>query len=257
MQYPLVIHNQVVGKNWRPSKEDQVERPEIHAKSYSLSAENFAMFEKGRHSNAGLTPGLPGIAIPEFDEFVPNSIVVNTVRVFTILTTIDPDQPTFLFDLNEIGTRWSLHPLILAYLIRARERLVYPHRQPFLLTFYQNRNIVPNMLTVDATGKVFSKEPLSLRDYYHVRLGLATDWRSIDRAALDELREDGELLSQIMMALDPSINLCQLSTGYVPRHCLEEALDILDRRLLVKGNRQIYQFTTVQSFFLDAHARNI
>ena len=252
MQYPLVVHNQVVGRKWRPGAADRVERPEIHNRSYSLSSENFAHFEKGRTTSATLTPGAPGVSIPDYDEFIPASIVSGTLRVFTMLVTVDPENPTYLFDLNEIGTKWTLHPLILAYLIEQRQRLVVPQRQPFVLTFYQNRMIIPNVLTVDADGKVWSKVPLGLRDYYHVRLGLHRDWRTIDPNALDDLREDGELLTQIIGAIDPNVRPCMLSTGYVPRHCLAEAIDSLDPD---RGNGQVYQFNTVQTLFIEAHKK--
>ena len=256
MQYPLVVHNQLVGQRFRPSPADKVERAENYARSYSLSAQNFGYFEKGSGINqAVVQPPWPGIQIPEFDEFIPASVVTSTKRVFTILTTVDPMQPTLLLNLGDLGTRWKIQPGVLAYLLAVRDRLPYPNAAPFLLTLYRDRNIVANnALVVDANGDVHSTTPLSLRHYYHVRLGLQTNWRTIDTPALDLLREDGETLTRVISSVSPLLNLRpgMLSTGYVPRRSLAAAIDQLESQNLAQGGNRTYQFNTVQGLFVQA-----
>lgn len=260
MSYPLVVHNQVVARNFRPSKADQIERPEIHQRSYSLSSRAYSIFEQGRWTSDKLDASTPGRQVPEFDEFLPVAIPSRTLRVFTALVTVDTAQggdPSFLLDLNELSDKWSLDPAVLAFMRSTHERLVAPTRSPFLLSFYENRNLLAgDILRVDSDLKVYATKPLPLRSYYHLRLGLFTDWRSMPREMLDLLREDASLLLKLLTAIDSRAVLARvLSTGYVPRAVLEEAIDFLDRAELAQGNQQIYQFNRVGSLFVSANRK--
>lgn len=256
MGYPLVVHNQLVASNFRPSKEDLPERPELHPSSYTLSSQAFSAFESGRWQKRNLIASAPGYAIPSFDEFIPHGVVDRTLRLLTMLTTVETDptkDPLLLCDLNDLGDGYSLDPKVLQYMAKVHQWMHAPHGSPFVVSLYRNRDLLsPTHVTVDADLKVRSTIPLDLRSYYHVRVGLHTDWRSINSAALDILREDGDLMEAIMRAVDDRVRVCKLSTGWVPTTCLTRALDQLDAAELAGGNGQNYQFNTVMSLFIAA-----
>lgn len=256
MHYPLVVHNQVLSQKWRPSKTDLVRRWEDTHSRRSLSSAAFAAFEAGRWTSDQRHVAAPGRTVPEYDEFLPVDVPARTMRIFTSLVTIDTDpagDPLFLLDLNDITRNWKLDPGVLAYMRLIHDRLHVPTRAPLLVSLYDGRSLLSgHHVRVDADLKVYSTTPLPLRSYYHVRLGLATHWSDIQRESLEPLRSDATTLLKLLSAVDSRSTLTKiLSTGWVPKQTLDQAIDFLDRAQLAQGNGQIYQFNTVQALFVS------
>jgi hypothetical protein len=261
MSYPLMVHNQLLGLGYRPGKDDQVDRPEIHARSYTHSAKAFSMFEKGRQFGGSITAPQPGVQIPDFDEFIPASVPSKTLRLFTALTSIDTTpagDPKFLLDLRALSRQWKLDTDVLEYMATIPEKLTLPKACVLKLDLYENRQLVQTgALTVDQDLKVYSTVDLDLRNYYHVRLGLAIDWASCGDH--DNLREHGPALCKLAKAISPAIQGCCCSSPsgllggrYVSRACLKCIIDEIDALILGRGDGQVYQFNTVQTLFLEA-----
>lgn len=262
MNYPLMVHNQLVPQKWRPSKKDQVDRPEIHHKSYAHSAGAFAYFEKGRWAGPKIDAPAPGVQIPDFDEFVPakGAVPTKTMRLFTALTSIDTTDPAnrrFLLDLNDFSRQWKLDADVLAYMRTAASKLTKSKGCVLKLDLYNGRLLArEGSLTVGPDLKVYSTEDLSLRNYYHVRLALALDWASC--GDMDNLREHGQALCKLAKAISPGMTACccskpngLLGGHLVTRACLKCIIDEIDALVIGRGDQQIYQFNTVQTLFVE------
>jgi len=260
MHYPLMVHNQLLPQKWRPSKSDQVDRPEIHHKSYAHSAGSFAYFEKGRQFGPAIDAPAPGVQIPDFDEFIPASVPTKTLRLFTALTSIDTTTPgnrRFLLDLKDFSRQWKLDADVLAYMKTATSKLTKSKGCVLKLDLYKNRQLArEGELMVDEDLRVYSTEDLSLRNYYHVRLSLALDWASC--GDMDNLREHGKALCKLAKAISPSIQGCCCSKArglvggfFVSRECLKCIIDEIDALILGRGDQQIYQFNTVETLFVE------
>lgn len=254
MQYPLVIHNQVVSQDYRPS--EKPEQLELHQANYSLSAKNFSMFEKSREIMT--VASLPGVAIPDYDEFLPRSIVHDTLRVFTCLVTLDATDPPLLLSLRTLCPSWQLDADILDYLTGEIAYLPHRYQSAFTLSLYESCDLMDeSWLTVDADLNVYAKQALSLRMYYHVRLGLLKDLSLLDEAAKTRLRNHGPALVKILDALDSTLRAKgklppMTANGYVKRADFETAIDEINRAILSKGDRQIRQFNTVETLMIEA-----
>jgi hypothetical protein len=254
MEYPLMIHNQLVEK-YRPSEEDQVDSPEYHQRSYSLSSESFSFFEKGREH----TGRKEGVDIPSFDDFIPASVPKPTLRVLTALTSIDEDNPSLLMNFHELGDEDELHPVILAFMAKEAMYMTKPFQSIFQLNLYRNINLMPwTALTVNNALDVTTPLELSLRDYHHVRLSVVTDLRLLNPKALDRLRENGAALQILIKYIAPWISKVPpiLSGDYVSKADLDKAIDEINGELINKGNRQDgYQMNTVETLFIQAFRR--
>lgn len=249
MFYPLMIHNQLI--KYRPDQ--PIKLPDAQLKSYSNSAWNFGFFESGRQ-----LLGIPdGYSVPAWDEFIPASVPVDTLRVVTALCSIDTSEggdPQLLMSLQQLGGEVEFHPAIVRFLLKEVQNLTKPYSSPFLVNLYRNSQLLPHdKLRIDAGLNVYSTELLSLRNYYHVRIGLVTDLELLSDAAKTRLREDGEALALILSALGAEVCIPPiLGNNYVTRAEFTKAVGCSNREKLMRGDGQIRQFNTVQSLTIEA-----
>lgn len=254
MSYPLVINNQLINKKFRPTGPD--ERIEDNALQYSQSAYAFSYFENARVTE---NIAMPGIAIPDFDEFIParGTVPTATLRVLTGLTTIDLAAPRDLLDFNQLGN-FSLEPDILEFMKGEAAWMTKWAMSPFHVTVFRNDTPLPRedyMVTPQLMVRLL-KDP-NLRDEYHVRLALFQRPRLLNQEAKDRLRNNCSVTRKIFAALKPSLEAdgfmptCMVG-NYMARKDFDRAADELDRHFDSKRTQQIYQFNTVMILFVDS-----
>lgn len=259
MVYPVMIHNQLLSRKWRPV--EQVYKPEQRLRSYGNSRKHFATFERDqmmaracRHS---------GISIPAWDEFLPATVPWGTYRAFTAMVGLraDSDLKTLFNMGTDLGQK-QLHPEILRFM---KAEAPYVHRvgeSVFVLTLY--RGVVPldqGAITMDSNLLVSSVEPLDLREAYHVRLGFIRDLRTLTQAARDRMRDYGKACIEILKSIDCTLAEKGLlpevlpGTDYIPKTELEDAVTEIgrDQPNQTVANDQTVQFNFQQYFFIEAH----
>lgn len=264
MFYPLMVHNQLVAQNYRPDPIADNPNPledKIYART--LSSLNFSMFEK---TNQDLL-NWRGIAIPSYDDFFPSCIPDNTSRVFTALVNIDTTNPKFLLSLKHLGGI-TINPIILDFLLGELPYIFKVNLSVFNISFYRSIELQNNdVLTIDNDLNIFSVNELSLRDYYHIRFGIAIDLSLLSQAAKDRLRNNAAALLLILNEIDPSLAANGLlpkvlGNNYVTRTDFNNTLDMMkgtegkslnsNRNIDYTSNNQIYQFNTVQTLSIIA-----
>ena len=243
MAYPLMIHNQLI--KYRPEEKEY--RVEDYSKSYTLSAECFSKFERG---NEVLTLSKrDGIAIPSFDEFIPASVVPDTVRVFTVMAGLDIINPTLLFSLKELGD-YEFSPALLALLKTEAPFMTQPLKSIFVINLYQNTGLSSHdSLQVDSNLNVYSTDVLSLRNYYHIRLSIVADLRQLSQSVLDRLRNSGLATIEIINSLDPTMSIRGLlpkilGSDYITRIALDKAIEAMYLNSTLQTTNQIKLTTT-------------
>jgi hypothetical protein len=257
MFYPLMIHNQILGPDFRPTEEIDVE--ELHQRSYAMSAKNFSQFEAGR--NLAPISVRDGLSIPSFDEFIPGAVIPSTKRIFTAMTSVDTTNPSLLMALDELGD-WDWDADILAFLKVEAPFMTKRYHSIFCLSLYEGPALISDgILTVDNTLKVHVTKPLSLRLNYHVRLSLVSDLSLLTAAALERLRNHGLEFIKLLDALDPTLKDGDcwptiMGANYISRRDLTCVTDCLNRATISKGDHQIRQFNTVMNLFVVANSRD-
>ena len=187
MTYPIVIHNQVLSKKFRPS--ETVYRLEDQKRSFSMSGRAYNNFESD--TKVLTYKGNDGISIPEFDEFSPKMILPSTVNVMTCLVVVETNgtNPRKLLNLTQLG-EVGLNPIVLDFI----KQIEYPFMGKdfysiFSLSLYRHSGLVESgSLTVDENLDVYSTFDLDLRKTYRVRLGLVTNFTYLRTQALDRIR---------------------------------------------------------------------
>lgn len=251
LAYPLVVHNQLLDEKYRPN--EVAYNPDFHQRRYSQSGFNFGEFEQGRRL-LGISSGY---AIPPYDEFIPSCILPHTVRVVTGLTTVDPEAPTALLSLNDLGDL-VLDPAVQLFL---RDEAPYIHKpllSVFSLSLYSGADMLPqtsirmtSLLAVEATA------PLDLRQQYHVRLGLVDNWSLLHPAALKRLQSHADVVHLLLDVLNPRIRAQGLlppilGDNYITTENMRKVIDLLNRAVLATGDGQVRQFNTVQTLFVQS-----
>jgi hypothetical protein len=261
MFYPLMVHNQLMGDRFRdlvPLKD--YEKINMNR---SLSLDCFSVFEKSYHiSNVD-----QGYAIPAFDEFVPASIPSNTLRVFTALTNIDPIMPNFLLSLKELGSL-GFDPILLAFLAIEAPFMTRLNKSIFSIDLYIGSDLVyPNPLEVAPDLSVYTKIPLSLRSYYHVRLSINADVDLLSKEAWERMRINGLATKKIYKVISPNgvcppfirgKGLGDGTTNTVNQFTKDDfnkIVDDINKNTIAKGNGQSYRMNTVETLFIQTQPR--
>lgn len=254
MEYPLMVHNQVVDKRYRQTSKPY--QPEQIRQAYSNSRSAFHVFEKGGVLERVCK--LEGETIPAIDEWLPHDVLPGTLRAFTALSRITPDDLRTLGDMNQLGNHFAIQPDVLKYLKDEWQYVNKTDRSVLQLSLYRSHYLQPNdsvRLTPD--GIVRATEDLDLREQYHIRLGVVKDIASLSKDVRDRFRNHGKAALVILDAIDCSLKHKDLlppliGDDYIGESDLEKALDEINRDVLSNGNGQQYIFFTVGTFFIQA-----
>ncbi len=234
MTYPIVIHNQVLSKNYRPV--ESVYKLEDQKRSFSMSNRAYNAFESD--TRVLTYRGNDGISIPDFDEFSPSMILPTTVNVMTCLVVIDTGggNPRKLLNLAELG-EVGLNPIVLNHM----RELEYPfmgkdYHSIFSLSLYRHSGLVESgSLMVDENLDVYSTFDLDLRKTYRVRLGLVTNLTYLKKQAIDRVRLRAGLGDIIIDCIDSCIG----KYGNHPDIGKTEMSEV-DRKLLQASKYPLY-----------------
>jgi hypothetical protein len=243
MGYPLMIHNQPISQSFRPNpKTDNPDPMDGRKFNFNLSAGLFNKFEMG---NGGVV-AWQGSTIPTYDEFFPASVITNYDNVVTCLTNIDTASvnPRILLNLSQLGGT-KIHPAVINFLKGEAQYLTRPGMSIFTVSLYRSMYLCDNTaITVDNNLNIISANDLSLREYYHIRLGVAVDWTLVSRPALDRIRNYADALIIILNALDSTLGEKGLlpkaigTSNYVAKTDLQAAIDCINNPKFTTGNMQ-------------------
>lgn len=256
MYYPLMIHNQLMPQKFRPLPGEQPPKEvQDHLLSFNLSARNFEAFSSDTQQIKLRTKYIePGFIIPEFDEFYPKNTVLNSVRVFTVLSGVDPERPRYLFNMLELGDKYTFDPSMIKLLKQEAPYMVSSKSSVLILSLYRGRDAMSDgSLYVDQNLDVWSTFDLDLREYWHVRFSLQGDWSFFTTKISDRLRQCGDGLNSVAQALNPNAPYMNIMTGnYVSRADYNATAAYVSAPYTAGGNGQSYSLHTVQTLFLES-----
>lgn len=168
LKYPLVIHNQMVPKKYRP---DYVVYDPSALTGYaarSTSAYTTLLRNMGQRENWARN----GSIYPYYDDWWPANPPANTTNLLQTLIRVDPDDTGLVLDLNA-DNGFNLDPVFREYLTEVREQLCTPSQAAVLITLYRNDRPVDDQLVyVDDQMRVRCKIPLDLTKMYHLQFSL-------------------------------------------------------------------------------------
>lgn len=274
MMYPVIIHGQLLGLDYIP---DPVYKLEDYKKKFALSANYFNTFEEV-NTPRNITPGFP---IPFHDDFVPKYVPEDSLRLFTTIVVIDPVYPSHLFNLRELGSV-TLRSDILDFLVTEAPFMNRAYMSIFKISIYKEDELMNDTdVYVDSDLDVHVSFIVDPRKTYRVRLSLNTDLSYLDEETLKRIRKKATVLITLLETIDPTIrdsgnlpiiigsslanNPSNPGSGngsntdpnnpinnFITKTELDKAIEYINRGRISKGNKQGYQWNTVENLLVQA-----
>lgn len=203
-QYPLVVHNQLIDDKFIPKLVEQdPDKKRSYKGMYKWDLDNFDYTARQAPRKLG------GIAIPDFDEWIPDNVVNYTTTFISWMVVVEPRDLQLIMGTQDILDT-GFHPSILAYMRKAGNKLVQRGQCALHLALYrENDAVVDGDLEIVVTDKAFDVRTKSMPDprlKYHLRLSFCTNLSLYPEAALLELHEDGfttlRMFQTVMNRLD-------------------------------------------------------
>lgn len=259
MRYPIVVHNQVLSADYRPN--DRSDREDFHAKKFTWSSEALHQFQTMGQIDS-YRGKRDGVFVPEYDDFIPSCVIPDTVRVYSALTTIDTETPEVLMNLNHLGEDWMFTDDILDFLKKESVFVHKPYFSVFCLNLYKNENMLEPLDTfvlMNENLDIVLNKAISLRDFFHVRLSLVSNFSLLQPEAKMRLRQNSCILAKLVKAIDPTINTAKIlknlyRCGPVTQAEWDQIVGLINRGLISRGDGQRRLFNTVQGFFIRSHS---
>lgn len=207
MTYPIMVHQQVLDQRYR---EPAVSIENERVQEWTFQAGNLYGWET--ESQVFNAVHRVGHSMPSFDEFLPSSVPIDTMRLLTILLSLDENDPHNFLSLKEMGS-WKFTPEMLEFLAGEAKYMTRLYGSAVMINFYRNQFLIdPTPLKVNANLDVTSTAVVNLRDVHRVRISLVSDLHLINRDAQNRMCEHGKATIQILEALDDTLR----ERGYMP-----------------------------------------
>lgn len=198
MQYPLMIHNQLVPDGLR-----------IRGENYNVLVDpGYGNAQKTRYdrmmSTGTILPGesISGISIPEFDEWLPGYTRSYYSTLMRLMPALSESNLRTLGCLGTLG-EWSIDETILNFMYKYHDDLTVSGRNPIHVALYVNDEIMAeDAITIDETLTVHASHDLSLRKRYHVWVGLSYDLFVLDENAVPRFLEDANVVKKVIGVID-------------------------------------------------------
>lgn len=204
LEYPLVVHNNLLPQKFRPSETDRMYSRMVGAKSWTNANMDTIRLDQDVYYEQW-----QGIRIPHFDEWVPKyNTHLGARNLMHALVGVDTTDPTLLLDLTQLGD-YALSPTYVPFLKRHAAKLTVPYLNIFNVAVYENDTPLPDTeIVIDSNLVVRSTKPLNLRKTYRVRITLLVDLSLLDDAGIEDLLNDPPVCLDILSILNPGWGKC-------------------------------------------------
>jgi len=188
--YPQVVHNQLIKPDFivvKPKVEDPMQLPSYKS-DYRFALDHFDYLARIPKKPIG------GIAIPDFDEWIPKSVMPYTTSFINWMTVVEPKDLTLVMSEKDILDVGFL-PEFIQWMQRQGDKMVTLGRSPIHFSMFRGDEFIDDGdLTIEVTEKAFQvrcKTPADLRQNYHMRMGFCTELAKYTEAALMGMHEEG------------------------------------------------------------------
>ena len=188
------------------------------------------------------------LILPCFDEWRPKRIPMGTATLYQALIKVDPDDPTYIMDLTDLGEEYTLAPWVLELMHVFNDDVFLLGASPIIISFYRNQNWSEyELLRVTKSFKLYTNESMELFNEYHVRFGLYTDLTLLTEQAIKKIKEYGLLTNKLLETLGPEYSDALpevLSDGSLRNREMWDHIRLLkETNHNYKTNKEVRRFT--------------
>lgn len=208
LQYPLMIHNQVMPREFRDDR-----KPYELSDVYGEAGLSTSVFDRihDQRDRPGAWRGRVGLAIPYYDDWLPDFEYPGTQSLTRLLIQVDPADKKALVNLTSLGN-WVFHPLAIEYMKDVPANLTRLYESVFNVTMHRRYQLMDTTkIQVNADLDFFYEDDLDEREWYHLHVSLLNDITLLSPTAKQTFCNHGEFARAIIASLDP-----RLATAVVP-----------------------------------------
>ena len=208
MEYPLMVHQQPLMEPFIPSADDRMYYMGL-GRERNFNRSSLALEEFTAQTAHLAKDYKKGISIPDYDEWLPKPTDTppGVRRIYDLMISLSHDKPdrlVSLLDVEEIEFGSKMIEFM-------KEESKYMHLQGgsvFNVGLYNQWALLHNnYIEVDDELYVVSKLDLTLRNMYHIRLGVYEDWTKLTQRALDRLQRRPDIVRGILIFLGFDIGM--------------------------------------------------
>lgn len=200
LQYPVIIHNQVLPKSIRDDNKEEVLDTVTKFMQHSKSLFEFMTSQDPRYLS-----GIEGYAVPFFDDWLVKRTPRGVSTLLTALVELDPLDKRDVFNINDIE-EIAFHDDILAFLPGEAAFISEIGKSIFYFNMYEGDTSTGMLkVTMDTDLNIRTVDEMDLRKINHIHFGIITDFTMLDQAALERLRRNPNVLWMILDNIDPTI----------------------------------------------------
>ena len=231
MMYELVVHNQELSAKYRDVKPP--EKLENYELSYSMTGKLYSWWSQMSNPTPVSTPGY---GFPLYDQFVPGFTPPHTLRLLTLLVTVDETDNKTLINLNELDP-FQLSQSITDYVSRNREEsAVYGQGLVHVSVYEFEDPLDSELIEIDADLNVKLKDASDLRKIYHVRIAVYTNPLTLPDEQINDMCSDYDGTYEILSTIAPTclkmLPLNRVGDNYMSKEELKAVLECRYKRAL-------------------------
>lgn len=208
MQYPVMIHNEVLSDKYRGSEWVYDYRDSFT--QASLSIDSFQAISDPIWVKLG---GYDGLSVPFYDDWLPGYQTPSTKTLLRLLLATDITNKKAILNLEHLGD-YTFKPEVIAYLKDDPMGIVGYKDSAFGIQLFEKElPIVYNQLSVASNLDITSDIDLSPRKMYHLVVYLNYDVHLLSPRAIRVLIRHGAFCLLYLKTLFPLIE----EKGYLPK----------------------------------------
>lgn len=212
VEYPIVVHNQLLDDAFVKPREVYNSATQIRGGNRLTKTMDFFRSTQ----QLLVSRGFDGVVIPHYDDFKPVKQGFKTFDLLTTLVGVDPEDPTFILNLEDID-EFSLDPAVIGFMKRHHTKLTYYLANVFHLTFYKGSMCQSfDTVVVDESLNIRTTEPMALRDVHHFKLSMVEDPRTLSRQAIEDLLADHAVCAMVIDLIEQNFKPVNGGTSINP-----------------------------------------
>lgn len=198
MTYPLVIRQQMLPYPFRPEEGMyRLDQQDINPNNFNRLTEPY-----GKAFEAPV--GFLDARYPDFDTWAPEGGVRGCKIAWLGLTTISPEDQSYMLDLNNLGNH-QLADAALAFIESERQYVVDPLRSLIDIGVYSNNNrALPGQIELAADLHVNAIGGVSLEPVYHTVISYLVDLSLLSPEDAIRIRYNACLAYGVMVTIWPT-----------------------------------------------------
>jgi hypothetical protein len=199
MNYPIVIHNQLLDRELIPTPRNPRYRNKVYQKNAMMYRAEYVQQEV-EPTNYSLRDYL---CFPEWDDWIPEYVPPYQAIQYTAQLALDEADPALLFNLKELGD-YEFNPIALAYLKYVKNRMFANTWSIIQIKVYEEEILIGSeQLTIDDNLDVRCTFIPNERKSYHVMVTIDKDLAKLTEQTVAELKEDGWFTENVLEVIYP------------------------------------------------------